>query len=959
VEGKIISAENNEPVFGVIVHIDSVPKAKTSLDGVYKLSMNEGKHVLTFSNESDNYTTQSMDIMVKNGSFEVLDVVLTKSNVRQMSGVTVVGAKLSAGTTSYYATDKKRMEENSTTDGLPKEQIVNTGVPSAAEAVQMIPGASVQDGKDVYIRGLGDRYSQTILNGMSIPSLNPQKNSVQLDIFPAILIDNITVYKTFTPNLVGDFAGGLIDISTRDFPAKKMIYAKISLGYNTNATFNPNFISYKGGKLDFLGFDDGTRKLKINPTVKIPNPASNNSLTTQMTSSFSDVMATQKSTSFLNQNYTFSIGDQKVINKKNKPRITYGYNFALNYSATNNFYKDAQYNEYRKSPTLSQNELYLDRGSKGELAEKEVMWTALLGQSFRLKSNKISFTIFHTQNSISSAASLTQVNTTSNPSVIKNQSLQYTQRAITNLNLNGLHYIGENRKWKFEWKISPTYSTISDPDIRSTLLEEVTNPNGSLSYELNGGAGAEIRRMYRLLKEFNIASRADMSYQFKQWKKLPSTLSFGLYTIYKNRSYDVTSYVFDVKGPADETGDPNWFFKPDNLWNTQSNQGVYGIGQKEKANIYKATQNISAFYLMNELPFNKNFSATYGARIEKNGNFYTGQSNNAEYDPNALKYTNQRVLNELNVLPSVNFVYKLRKNQDSSYAYARNTNFRLSYSNTLARPSFREISISQIYDPIQGRRYLGNIDLKQTFIYNADFRFEHFFGKTELISASLFYKKFINPIEVVANVAAPNEFKPVNAGEADLYGAEVEIRKEVGFRNNEKMDLSIGANFTYNFSRVNMNKIHTTVGDQVYTEKEIREANARVGEKIGDYRTMYGQSPYVANAFLTFKHNPSHLMININYNVQGKRLAVIGVGALPDVYELPFHSLNVKISKSFGKIRTDLYETTPRWTASIQGQNLLNKGKRRYYQSYGAKDQVFDFLKKGLTISFSVVYSIR
>jgi outer membrane receptor protein involved in Fe transport len=442
-----------------------------------------------------------------------------------------------------------------------------------------------------------------------------------------------------------------------------------------------------------------------------------------------------------------------------------------------------------------------------------------------------------------------------------------------------------------------------------------------------------------------------------QWDSLESSISFGMLNTYKNRTFDVSEYVFRLYNVSNIVpNDPDYFFLPENLWTPENNAGTYAIGQQEKANIYAANSNTSAAYIMNELPLSKNFDVTYGVRAERNVNKYTGQSNSADYDPTAPRYVNQEVLNVLNILPSLNMVYKIRKDKDSLHE-ERSTNFRGAYTQTVARPSFREISISQIYDPIQGRRYLGNIDLKQTLIHNADLRWEHFFGRTEIISASAFYKKFINPIEIVANVAAPNEFKPVNAGEADVYGAEFELRKAIGFKSKPHIQFTVGTNFTYIVSRIDMNKVQTEVGGVTYTEKEIRQANARVGEVVGDYRPMYGQSPYIVNAYINYRNDSLRLMFNLTYNVQGKKLAVIGVGSLPDVYEQPFHSLNLKVSKKFGKVHEG--ESDPRWQASLRAQNLLNNARRRLYEAYGAESQIFDYLHQGMTFSGSISFTIQ
>lgn len=961
IRGEVKDVKTGEPVYDATIRVDGVGKAKTDFDGAFSLNTTAGEHKLTVSNPSEGYIDEEVIVEVIAG--RVLNVVIEigkDKSVQKFEDIKVVVVKTTGAPTTLEGSDKRRMEETSTSDEMPKEVIKNSGVTNAADAVQMVPAASVEDGKNVYIRGLGDRYTKTILNGMDIPGLDPDRNSVQMDIFPAVMIDNITVYKTFTPNLTADFTGGLVNIQTKDFPGRKTLYAKTGLGYNVNATFNPDFIGYDGGSLDFLGFDDGTRALPVNPNAEIPHPSQGSELTESFTRKFGRTMSTEKAFSFMNQNHAFAYGDQinKPMKKDSMKKWSYGYNVVLNYRTQNNYYDDVEYNEYIRDTDLDETKLFRDRTSRGELSTKDVMWTALLGQSIKFNRNKISLVMFHTQNGTMTTALLNEVNYDSNQAQLVKHGLQYSQRSISNVNLNGTHYLDSAGDFKMTWAVSPTLSRISDPDIRSTALEiaDWSTPDNPV-YLWEESVGAEVRRIFRSLNEMNVSAKVDFENNFKLTEDRKWTMKYGALNTYKTRSFDVSEYVFRLYGMSNQVpNDPDWFFLPENIYTTETGQGTYATGQQEKANIYDATQNITSGYLMGEIPVTKAFNVTAGARVEKNVNRYTGQSNNAEFDPTAPRYNNEVVLDAFNVLPSVNLVYKIRKEADSLKA-ERSTNFRGAYTQTVARPSFREISISQIYDPIQGRRYLGNIDLKQTLIHNADLRWEHFFGRTELVSASAFYKKFINPIEIVANVAAPNELKPVNAGEANVYGAEVELRKAIGFANSPEKSLIFGTNFTYVVSQIDMTKVDVTVGDSVISEYEVRQANARTGETVNKFRPMFGQSPYIINAYLTFKHDSLNLMFNLTYNVQGKKLAVIGVGNLPDVYEQPFHSLNLKVSKGFGKIHKG--EDAPRWQASLRAQNLLNNARRRFYEAYEAEPQVYDYLNQGMTFSGSVTYTIR
>lgn len=943
ITGVVKDSISGEPISFAKVRVQGQNNgANTDFDGVYTIKTEPGSYVLVFSMAIEGYEDVSKQIELSRGETIELNINLVQSSSIILIQEATVRHIKTEGASSVEADDKRRQDAAGSTDGMTKEQMQNSGASTAVEAAAMVPGLSIEDGKSVYVRGLGDRYTKTILNGMEIPGLDPDRNSVQMDIFPATVIDNITVYKTFTPNLSGDFTGGLVDITTKDFPAGQIFYVKASLGYNTAATFNKDYISYQGGKLDFLGFDDGSRALPIRTTDKFIDPSQNDQSLTRLTSAFGKTMATEKSKNFLNQNYSVNYGDRFSKVLKSKKKLDYGFNVVLNYRNSHRFFENVQFNEYRKDPELSETRLFRDRSSTGKLAENDVMWTALVGQSFKIKNSKYSLTLLHTQNGKSSASDLIQENSESNPAVLVKQNLMYTQRSVSNANLGGRHLMGKNRKLKLDWKLSPTLSKINDPDIRSTVLEKDTTASGEIIYLLEQSVGAEIRRTYRNLTEYNLSGRFDLTYKFNVWDSLGSELMFGALNTYKKRSFEVYDYIFNIENPTGFDADPNWYFQDENIWNTDTDQGTYGKGERQIANSFVASQNVTAAYVMNELPVTKDFKATYGVRIEHATNNYTGQNNVGN-----VNYLNERVLDELSILPSVNLVYKIKKTK-SDYVPDRNTNIRAAYSKTVARPSFKEKSISQIYDPIQGRRYNGNIDLLQTEIHNADLRYEYFFGRTELISASAFYKHFINPIEVVANVAAPSEVQPVNAGVADVYGAEFEIRKSLGFKDQPHISLVAGANFTYVLSRIDMNKVKTTVGGVEYTEKEVRELNARDGEVIDNYRPMSGQSPYIVNGFLTFKNDSLGLTVNASYNVQGKKLAVIGVGSLPDVYEQPFHSLNLKVSKAFGE--------NNKWKASLSGKNLLLSKRVKHYESYESAPQIYEYFNQGMTITGSISY---
>lgn len=907
---------------------------ESDFDGLYSFQLKPGNYTIVFREAEHNETKRQVEI--KAGEPTVLDVKLTPVLVQE--GVTVVADKIQAE--SIGASLQERAEDDNTSDVVSAEQIANSPVNDAAGAVQQAPGVSVVDGKEVYVRGLGDRYTKTILNSMEIPGLDPDRNTVQMDIFPSNIIANITVYKTFTPDLQGDFTGGIVDIETKDYESRKTTTLKAGFGYNTAATFNKAFILYDGGKLDFLAFDDGSRALPIRSTDVFPDPTQGDKKLESLTRSFNQTMSAQQQSNFLNQNYSFSNGNSFMLDSVK--RIKYGYNAVINYRNNYRFFKEARFNEYLKSTDRSNNELFQDRSSVGQIGENEVTWSGMFAQSLKFnKANSFSLVAFHTQNAVSSAAMLSERNYESNQANLEKTSLQFTQRSVSNVNLSGKHSMKNG--WDANWKVSPTYSTIKDPDIRSTVLEVLDDkgPNGETQYALEESVGAGIRRIFRDLTEYNASARFDLEKSFKLNKddeddERETTVKFGAMNTFKKRNFEVFNYVFRVENQTNVTNNPDDYFASENIWTPETDQGTYGTGERELENTFSASQNVAAGYVMNTFPITEKFGATYGVRVEKADSYYTGE--NAD-----TVYTGAHLLNELDLLPSINLKYVLRDT-------ARTTmQLRASYSKTVARPSFKEKSISRVYDPIQGRRYNGNLDLLPTDIHNADVRWEFIYGMGEVVSVSGFYKRFINPIEIASFDLAPEEVKPVNAGVANLFGLELEMRKLIAFGNSDARNLFLGTNITFVKSQIDMDKVLVEKGDEFVSERELRQENARDGEVVGQYRSMFGQSPYIVNAYLNYDDTMG-VDVNLSYNVQGDRLAVVGVGRVPDVYEKAFHSLNLKISKSFGKNK--------QWKFSMSGNNLLNNSRQKLYRSFNAEDQIYEFRNQGINISSSITLKL-
>lgn len=756
---------------------------------------------------------------------------------------------------------------------------------------------------------------------MDIPGLDPDRNTVQMDVFPTNLVDNIIVYKTFSPNLPGDFTGGVVDISTKDFQDRKQFDIGGSLGFNTATTFNKNFILYDGGKLDWLGFDDGTRSLPYDFDRNIDESyeVRRNPELEDIVRSFPKTLGVKNSTALLNQNYFVSFGNQYNRNGK-----SIGFNTGFTYRNNYQFYENAEYGQYIHDADPMNLELDKEnyRAASGPLGINNVTWSGLIAGAYKIAKSKYTAQLFHTQNGESAGTFRNQFDGINQVTTIAHI-LSYNQRSITNFLLTGKHQVN---KLEIEWKNSLSYSNIKDPDLRIMQFRVI---DGDTTLEAGGSASAA--RLYRNLHEITENFKMDFTLPFKQWGGLASKLQFGIFDTYKTRNFD--SYrVRMVNNGLHIVGGPDYLLAEENIWNPENRGGTYITGNQDLSNTFDAQMNVAAVYIMNELPLHQRLNMVYGVRIEKADLFFTGQKQQV-FNPETDKFDNEHVLNELDFLPSFNLIYNV----------VENMNLRFSYSRTVARPSFKEKSLAQIVDPISNITFIGNIELEQTNIDNLDLRWEYFFGLGEMISASAFFKNFHNPIEVVIySDVAPRDFTPRNVNNAKAYGFEVEVRKNFKFVHTKLEGLVMSLNASYIKSVTELSQ----------AELDGRNKWVKDGYTIPTKRAMYGQSPYLINANLSYTSTKVGLTATVAYNVQGKRLAVVGGGRAPDVYEMPFNSLNLKLSQVLGK--------KDQFRVSVQAENILGDDYLKQYETYyGADPAVFQRWIPGRGFSVGFSYSIN
>ncbi len=931
IRGAVYDEANGEPLFGVSVLVKELAiGAVTDFDGKFEIQAAPGTYTLQISYISFS-TVELTSVTVEAGQVKVLDDILMKEEASELETVTVQAAAIR--TTESALMSVKRGAPN-LLDGISASTFRQIGDGDAAAAVKRVTGVSIEGGKYVYVRGLGDRYTKTVLNGVDIPGLDPDRNTIQMDIFPTNVIDNIIVSKSFTSELPADFTGGVVDIETKDFPEEKSLRIGFSGGFNPSMHFNSNYIDYEGGKTDWLGFDDGTRAIPTDRRTDIPqygqvvgNPNSPAGQEYQsILRDFNKTLGGTRQSSLMDFGFGISFGDQIA-----RPKVTWGYNAALTYKNETEYFQNAEFNLYAKPIEQSETELDPLERQVGDYGVNNVLLGGLAGIALKTDASKYKLNFLHLQNGESKAGIFDFVNTNLGANFeAKQYNLEYSERALTSVLLSGSHFF-DGRNWEVSWKLAPTRSSIEDPDIRFTRFRQPTN---TISSEVGLPA-----RIWRYLEEYNVVSKLDLTRNFSLWNS-DAKLKFGGAYTYKERDFEIQSFQFPT-GSTVLNGDPNQILNEENLFSASNRNGVRYNPDFIPTNPNKFQSNLTniAGYVSAEANPLPKLKTILGLRMEKYNQFYTGTNQNA-----TIVFDNEEVLDDLDFFPTLNMVFALKENQ----------NLRFSATRTIARPSFKELSYAEILDPITGRTFIGGLfpettnggtevlwdgKLTSTRINNFDLRWEAFQQRGEMLSVSAFYKTFERPIEIVQFLSDPGSFQPRNVGNGTVAGLELEFRKSLKFIAPSLENIQWNTNVTVTESSIKMSE----------TELKSRELTAREGQEIGDTRDMAGQAPYIINTGFAYNNFVNGWEAGIFYNVQGPTLNFVGFGNRTDTYTVPFHSLNLNINKTFGadeRVRT-----------SLGVQNLLNDKREVIFSSFQAEDQIFSSLAPGVKINFSVAFS--
>lgn len=879
--GRITAALNGETIPGVNIYLEGTSTGTSSdLDGNFSIGyIPVGTYTVIasfISYKSDTIT----GVKIEKGKSTILEIKLEEV-VFTLQGVDIVARKASNTEISIISTIKNN---NLIVNGVSAMQISKSQDKDASEVIKRVPGVTIMDDRFVYVRGLAERYNSVWINNTASPSTETDQRAFSFDVIPSNMIDNLLVYKTPAPELPSDFAGATIQIYTKNVSEENSAALTYQAGFQAGTSFN-TFYSYKGGKTDFLGFDDGTRKL---PEI-VPSTDEMYVLQDFRDGTAPEVIDARKQeltdiARQFNETSTASSHSAPVDNKlafdfsfsrqKDKVKINNITSIQYKYSFFSDQVERASYEVY---DTINDSSVYI-YFFKDDIYRKGVQWGGIHNWALSTKKSVFEFRNLFNQFGTSKMTYRNGTDFYRDGNHVQAYELGYASRTLYSGQLSGSHQLAGDQL-SFNWIAGYNYGFKSEPDVRRiyTVSTRVLNDEGVyeyLPYKLDYSSTVNTESNGRLFSEVNeniYTINANGEYKFRIGNWLP-LLKAGIYIEDKNRDFAIRTFGTSRAVVQSEFNSEILYQPVDSVYADTNYQFVNGVKLEENTvpeYSYFATSDLIAGYVALKLPIGNHLSLYGGVRIEKFDRLLGGFQAESSEDEDII-------LDTLNYYPSAILTYNLTNKML----------FRLSYGSTVNRPEYREIAPYAFYDFEQSATIYGNPDLKDSYIQNVDFRYEFYPTPTDFLTIGAFYKSFKDPIELNLFPASNGwDFVAVNSVSAELKGIELEIRKSFS---------SLGG--TTDFSEF-MRKLSVTFNG-AYIDGEVIKDDDYVRDKK---RALYGQSPYVINAGLYYQDEIKGWSGSILYNLFGPRIVIVGTPTIPNVYEIPRSLLDFTISKRFGE----------------------------------------------------------
>lgn len=835
IEGVVRDAQTQETLIEApVVVIGRSRRVLTDYDGRFAIDLPPGTYSLR--SYYDLYQPIRVD-----------DIVVTRGRcteaLLELSADTSTGEEIVIEVRAERATSasqlRMRRESAAVQDAVSSEEMRRAPDSTASEAARRIVGVTMRDDY-LFVRGLGGRYVTALMNGVALPQSDPDVPGVQLDVLPSAALESLSVRKTFTADLPGDWAGGLVDVTTQSYPTDFELRVGVTFGVNTERSFR-SVLSYERGGLDFLGFDDGTRRM---PAVLRDVVGSELTVEQRDYASlqFPNTWGLTTDTSLPNMGLSLSMGDTVDVGGH-----LLGFRLLAGYRIGER--PIADFIQSLNAPgegELAARETLSQRGS-----ERFVQLGALGTLTFEIdRGHDLTLNVLYSQNAEDFVGRLSGMNETAG-GVIDQYRLAWLQRSLVFGQLVGVHrdIFGSAR---LDWQINASVAERRQPDMRDvSYLQE---PDGRYRYSAGPTSGA---RFYSDLDDSAIGGGLGLTIPIDQ-------LSIRVGSLYRYSDRNLTIRRFNwltrPRAPADGV-----YLPPSDLFAAENvNTYLRMVDQTQRSDSYDASQELMAAYVAAEWrPWNvlRLYAGIRGESFRQTvSSFLPGDDS-----PRAAG----TLRTDVDPLPSAGAIVEVT---DGVFV-------RASYGGTVGRPQIRELAPYPFLDIVRRRTVTGRSDLQRTYIHNFDVRVEWFPSASEVLALSVFGKVFESPIEQVIT-SAEGDASFDNVDGAENFGAELEGRIHFGHFVPGMEWLTFGANVALIYSRARMSP-----------EQLLLATSAE--------RPLAGQAPFVVNIGVGLAPPDTGLTLNLYYNVLGPRLEDVGRNDLPDVYREPFHQLDLTAAWMF------------------------------------------------------------
>ena len=769
---------------------------------------------------------------------------------KSMQEIVVTSSSRKETIASLYT---QQRTSSSIQDGISSEAIRRTPDRNTGEVIRRVSGTSIQDNKFVIVRGLNERYNVAMLNSSVLPSTEPDKKAFSFDIIPSSAIENVIVYKSATPDLPGDFSGGLVKVLTKDYPAKSFTEVSISFSGNTLTTGQDFYGTTNRPSSERFGFFDGSRNVPAgyvanrgSSFITLPN-ANKQSITKQFPNSYAYDGLLQSPP---NMSVGISGGRSYAFSKGGKLGLTYMVGYGLGRKV---------FERQRSDYMLGYNLLYENQTTT---YESKNSLSSMLNVAYAKGKSKYSLKALFNNDFSNQIGLRSGYNIVNMPTrfELKSYNNELSAVGLWSFVFDAKHAL--NKNFSIDWNASVSNAYKNQPDQKVVSLRTPDDKKTDYFIKLGNENSPEVRNAGRIFSDLN-----EMIYNGGVNLVYNLSSKFG----YRRLKAGALSYYRDRSALVDALGYASLNFRGVSIYETKSttfgnifsasNVDAFGLTLATIGNnstSYDASALLNAGYLMFDGNLSEGLKVTAGARVES-------------YDQHLLALNQPDIqLKNTDVLPSMLI----------TYAAGKKANLRFAASESVNRPEFRELASYSVFDYDNFVVVRGNPDLKRSVVRNIDLRYEIFPASGEIFSISAFYKYFTNPIEQVNSGNDILSYK--NAEKANTYGAELEIRKKLDFIPGKVFEnLHFYTNMAYMLGSV------VFKGTQVNTP-------------------LQGQSPYILNGSLTYATG-NNLSLSLHYNRIGPRLKFRAVqGGAFNIFENSRDIIDFQMNAKILKGKVDL-----------------------------------------------------